>query len=82
MPNPDFTGDVRARRCETCRQWNRIVAADAAELRVGVCEVLVEAMTRTLTTERPLSGAATPMLVSTLDLAVCSDWTAKTGGGD
>jgi len=65
MPNPDFTGDVPHRRCETCVHWLRMSVS------IGECDAN--------TIKRVLGDSMlvqrTP--VYSLDLAVCSNWSAK-----
>lgn len=66
MPNPDFTGSVLVKRCETCPHWHRMAPLAA----LGSCShpthryaVLV-------------SGSSAGDAVTT-DLSVCSNWQRK-----
>lgn len=61
MPNPNFTGTVPHRRCETCKLWLRIGNSGAA---AGHCSLAANA-----------SSLYGPLV--TLDLSVCSNWTGK-----
>jgi len=66
MPNPDFTGTVPARRCETCKSWHAWPTK-----RWGSCDASSYHMTCNNTTASMVS------LAVTTDLTVCSDWTCK-----
>lgn len=49
MPNPNFTGSVPHRRCETCKHWRRLGSTSCA---LGECEhpvQCVQGMMRVLT---------------------------------
>lgn len=70
MPNPLFTGDVPARRCETCKYWrqHRIGA-------FGDC-VFNESSLGQAPLQREGATVFVPMTVTT-DLTVCSNWTRE-----
>lgn len=42
MPNPDFTGTVPTRRCETCKYWNKMTVGDV-DSGFGACHRLHQA---------------------------------------
>lgn len=68
MPNPDFTGTVPRMRCETCKHWDRWVSQ-----RWGLCTASGTVL------QSQDTGEIMTMVsnVTTTDLTVCSDWTAK-----
>ena len=74
MPNPDFTGNVPHKRCDTCKSWNRVIAG-AADTHFGQCEWVPNEHLRT---DRQPIGYPGHLSVTTTDLTVCSNWTAKT----
>lgn len=63
MPNPDFTGDVPSRRCETCEYWSQWPS-----LRWGACTASAATVQGTV---------VTATMVTTTDLTVCSNWDRK-----
>ena len=65
MPNPNFSGNVPHKRCETCKFWYRAPQNPTAAF--GCC-----------TNVRNLPrGVETPAgtALCTTDLSVCSNWT-------
>ena len=70
MPNPDFTGSVPHRRCETCVHWERF--ADGVTF--GSCSKAAYSLIE----EQVTITSINPM--PTTDLSVCSSWMGKTSG--
>lgn len=71
MPNPNFTGTVPKRRCETCQHWTHFPSTRKGSCRVNDHHVAVQsAQFAELTVARVAE-------LFTTDLTVCSDWTRK-----
>ena len=70
MPNPDFTGTVSPRRCETCVHWHNPLPR-----RWGLCK---NSVYHVYGIEQPLGSAPKETIeYYSTDLSVCSDWTRK-----
>lgn len=69
MPNPDFIGNVPAKRCETCKSWLRWGPRDGGlESRMGWCD------------KHFCHDGQGPIQAHTTDLTACSDWNPKGEG--
>lgn len=73
MPNPDFTGTVPSRRCETCKSWNRMLF-DGKPSQLGVC--LFYPVGVPVSFEMPNTIGVASVAPMT-DLSVCSNWSRK-----
>lgn len=65
MPNPDFTGTVPSRRCETCEFWCGFTSVDG-HVGAGTCQQ-----------KNNQDRRYAPILTVTTDLSVCSNWSRK-----
>lgn len=79
MPNPNFTGNVPHRRCETCKFWRRLRETVAA----GDCSVNSAVNVNYISYAEAQAGATDKPIqwvdrILTTDLSVCSNWDGKT----
>lgn len=76
MPNPNFTGNVPHRRCETCKSWDR---PEHLNLAKGLCRANTHFETRPADSRMAGSpSVAHAVEFWTTDLSVCSNWDGKT----
>ena len=72
MPNPDFTGSVPHRRCETCKYWHQSKLRSVR----GLCNLGAYGLS---TADSDVNVILETQAFYTTDLTVCSNWTADTG---